>query len=482
MSTAAQPVNQQREAGRSAAREYIAGWLHKRAHTVRPTVAAVWMNVLIIAAALTAVVAQGYLPERTWPAEETWGVGAFKLFALWCLAFLPGWLYIRFLGYRAAALWTEYVLNLHRLGWDQPGQLPEPPRGSEYHKRWEEQRRQTQRNHVDMIDGTESIYRQKFDAYYGRHVARASASDKDFQIKIESLFPVFLTTAVLAVAWTAVLWDTTLLTDVPDAFDVLKFAFLGSYSFIVGMLVRRFYQSDLRPSAYASAVARIITVLVTMAALHAALFLNVSATMARAEVAVAFLVGIFPLAALEALRRIAASTLRSQLPQVAPNYPLNHMDGLNIWYETRLNEEGVEDMQNLTTMNLVDVILHTRVPVGRLVDWVDQAFLLIHLEHADRDDLADARKAGSDKACGSEGATMRVALRRMGIRTATDLLAVFSQPLDETDHSPWNRRFEYRSCAIDDRRMRLLVEVIRNERGLVPLVNWQRNGPRPSCY
>jgi hypothetical protein len=56
-------------------------------------------------------------------------------------------------------------------------------------------------------------------------------------------------------------------------------------------------------------------------------------------------------------------------------YPLDQLDGLNLWYEARLTEEGVEDMQNLTTMSLVDVMLHTRVPPGRLVDWVDQAFL-----------------------------------------------------------------------------------------------------------
>ena len=45
----------------------------------------------------------------------------------------------------------------------------------------------------------------------------------------------------------------------------------------------------------------------------------------------------------------------------------------------RLVEEGIEDMQNLATANLVDVILHTRVPVGRLVDWLDQAYLALHL-------------------------------------------------------------------------------------------------------
>ena len=75
------------------------------------------------------------------------------------------------------------------------------------------------------------------------------------------------------------------------------------------------------------------------------------------------------------------------------SYPLDQLDGFNLWYEARLTEEGVEDMQNLTTMNLVDVILHTRVPPGRLVDWTDQAFLLIHLERVDRDELNRLRQA-----------------------------------------------------------------------------------------
>jgi len=38
---------------------------------------------------------------------------------------------------------------------------------------------------------------------------------------------------------------------------------------------------------------------------------------------------------------------------------------LSVWYEARLLEEGIEDMQSLATVNFVDVILHTRVPVGR---------------------------------------------------------------------------------------------------------------------
>ena len=69
------------------------------------------MNVLIAATVAITVVTAGVTAGRTWPGPGTWGISALKLFALWCLAFLPGWLYVRFLDLRAKALWSEYVLN-----------------------------------------------------------------------------------------------------------------------------------------------------------------------------------------------------------------------------------------------------------------------------------------------------------------------------------------------------------------------------------
>ena len=52
------------------------------------------------------------------------------------------------------------------------------------------------------------------------------------------------------------------------------------------------------------------------------------------------------------------------VPTLRWKYPLSDLDGLNIWYESRLLEEGIEDMQNLATANLVDVILNTSLKYG----------------------------------------------------------------------------------------------------------------------
>jgi len=448
---------------------------------IRRKAVATWMNVLIAAAVFITILTAGFLTQQQWPPQSTWAAGALKLFVVWCLSFLPGWLYVRFLGLRAAALWSEYVLTLHRLGWDRPWFLPEPPQSSEFYERWLASA---------PANGTENnnsnnVYRQKFEAYYGRQIparllrsaAVGDGTSGDYIVRTESLFPMFLATAVLATGWSATLWDTSFLTEPSGIYDVLKYGFLGAYAFVVSMLVRRFFQSDLRPSAYATAVLRIMLVLFIVTVLHQVIQATTPAAIGG-ELALAFVVGFFPLAGLQILQRVVSKMFRTVVPPLTSDYPLDQLDGLNLWYEARLTEEGVEDMQNLTTMNMVDVILHTRVPPGRLVDWIDQAFLLIHLDRTDRKALKTSRKAASAATMG-DGAATRVALRRVGIRTATDLLKAFSVPDDRPSGPVPPRRYQAAAkdeLPIPESQLSLLVRVLAAEPGLAPIWNWQANG------
>ena len=434
-----------------------------RSSVIYRAAVAAWMNVLIGLVAVATVTLAHVAPQGTFPDPEVWAAGALKLFALWCLAFVPGWLYVRFLGLRAGVLWAEYVLNLHRMGWDSKANLPAPPPGST-----------SESAHANGTVAESNVYRQKFDAYYGRRVSSLAADPSDnenFRVSVETLFPIFLCTSVLAVGWAAVLWDTGFVVSPSGPWDALKFGFLGAYAFAITMLIRRFYQSDLRPSAYAGVVLRIVLVLLIVAVLHQ--FFALSSTpgtpLSHTEMVTAFVVGFFPLVGLQALQRVASKALRVVVPQLSPDYPLDQLDGLNVWYEARLTEEGVEDMQNLTTMNLVDVILHTRVPVGRLVDWVDQAFLLIHLEPVERKQLAAQRSPGSATTVDiRSGVHTRIALRRVGIRTATDLLKAMPEP--DNPSAP------LRATGMDVDQLRILATVLRSEEGLTPVWNWQGNG------
>ncbi len=432
------------------------GWIQRQA-------AALWMNFLIGGALALAFFTLwgGFNAEAT---QDEVALAALKAFAVWALAFLPGWLYIRFLGQRAGALMSEYVLNLHRLGWDAPQYLPEPLETSPFHEEW---RKAGGPSH----SSSHNIYLQKFDAYYGRSTTSGLAArrgETNFMVRVDTLFPVFVMTATLAAGWIAVLWDTSFIDGATSAADVLKYAFLGAYAFIAQDLVRRFFQSDLRPSAYASALLRIAFVLITMAAmlqLIGALAPDVQAT-------VAFVVGVFPLVALQALQRAASRVLQTVVPQVTPRYPLSDLDGVNIWYEARLVEEGIEDMQNLATANLVDVILHTRVPVGRLVDWLDQAYLALHLP---------PRQEPHDEAVQDNDGLTRRALEARGIRTASDLIKAWPASAAAAGNGAGRAQGALRNRGLpglDPEHCELLVRILDEDVRLAPIWNWQARGVR----
>jgi hypothetical protein len=465
------------------------------------SVAALWMNVLVLAT-VAVVVATLWGGFSLGTDKNALSLALLKLFALWCLAFLPGWLYVRFLGQRAGALWNEFVVHLHRLGWDQPCFLPRPPAASAFFREW-------LATGGPLYTQRHNLYRQKFDSYYGRDLVDG-VQDTNFAVRVDTMFPVFLSTAVLAVGWTTVLWNPLFLVSPSSLWDMLRFAFLGAYAFTVQSLIRRFFQSDLRPSAYAASVLRVILVLLVMTALH-----QVVSVHGKVEAAVAFVVGIFPIIALQALQRVVATTLRVVVPQLSPDYPLNQLDGLNIWYEARLLEEGVEDMQNLATANLVDVILHTRVPVGRLIDWVDQAALYVHLDRAERgwgerrlvrqarrkqvkkraqdavtrgtgrpaaalqaatDRAATDRTEGSVNYALRAGTRTRVALRQVGIRTATDLLKAFPPEVIDPPAGQPAEHGPLLPGGLELQQIRTLVRVLDEDVDLAPVWNWQDRG------
>jgi hypothetical protein len=166
------------------------------------------------------------------------------------------------------------------------------------------------------------------------------------------------------------------------------------------MLVRRYFQNDLKTGAYVSASMRIVIVQLLAWALSLA---YPSSVTEQQQMVIAFIIGVFPDVGWQALIGLVKVPLKPIVPSLKQDYPLSDLDGLNLWYESRLMEEGIENLQNLVTANLVDLMLNTRIPVDRLVDWVDQAALYLHLGKEERD------------------RSPRQVLRRYGIRTATDL-------------------------------------------------------------
>jgi hypothetical protein len=416
---------------------------------------------MLLTGAIAAVVLVGVAAEGL----HLGPLSPLELAVIWILSFLPGWLYIRFIGQRAGAIWDEFVLNLHRLRLDEPQHLPQPPVNSIFYRDWFDGGGATLSRH-------RNIYRQKFDAYYGRCV---SAARTGARLKARTFFPVVIATVIFAIGWTAILWDGSFPNSAPDsAQDMLTFGFLGAYLFDIQMLMRRFFQNDLKPSAYASAALRVVIVLILVVAMHQLPFFADES--GSGEALVAFVIGLFPLVGLQALNGFVSRALKWPVPSLKSRYPLSDLEGLNVWYEARLMEEGIEDMQNLVSANMVDVLLHTRVPVGRLVDWCDQAQLFVHLS---------PRPAADHQAVNHP----RTALAAFGVRSATTFLKAFANgALDEQGETcdPLVRRalerLEVNAPELSPPAVMTIARVLDGSPALRPIQSWRElEAAAPTC-
>jgi hypothetical protein len=356
-----------------------------------------------------------------------------KVFLVLFLSVLPGWLYLQFIAIKGTGLYDEYVLNLYRLKIDDVANLPKPPPSSRYWPKWDAE---VAKDASDELVAR-NIYLKKFEAVYGRSAIpesrRKRHGDDDRrpverrgriveQIQADAFSPVLMTTILLCIGWVVVVQPDLyrglrplgdlVLSGFPQQMpvDPLRYGFIGSYVFIVQGLVRRYFQADLKTHAYVSAMARVILVAALVTAIHP--LWSMWGLAANTELAFAFFLGFFPELGLRVIQQALLGVLRRARPAREERYPLRQLDGINIWTQARFLEEGIEDMQNLSTANLVDLMLHTRMPINRLLDWIDQAFLYVRVNdgNSTRDD-----DDGGD----------RSTLRRYGIRTATDLLDAF---------------------------------------------------------
>jgi hypothetical protein len=363
-----------------------------------------------------------------------------KAVAILLLAGLPGWLYLEFVRSKGYSLYDEYVINLFRLQIDQYCNLPAPPRHTSWYTLWTTHHRRLE------TPGRDNLYRRKFEAVFGAHAVSTRAlllelaaedgrmpretstpkllarygSKLGRRSRTETFRPVLLATLLLSIGWTVVInpelyRSISLMGPFPFSgrpelpVEALRFGFVGAYWFILQDVVRRYFRDDLKTSAYVSVSTRIIVVVVLVATM------TLVPVEPQEQALLAFLVGVFPQLGIQVLKNGAGRLGKRMLANLEIRYPLSDLDGLSVWDEARLAEEGIEDLQGLTTANLVDVLLRTRVPIARLVDWLDQAFLYLRLP------------------AGDDGAAARRRLRSLGIRGATDLERVWPAPGEDEE-------------------------------------------------
>ena len=360
-----------------------------------------------------------------------------RLVFLIAVCLLPALIYYLFMATRQISLLNDYFVNLGRLGLLR--RRPAPPAAEETAKA---------ECCVRLLN-----YVQKFEALYGPLPAeledRLTQADDPLAVLVtpewrrsvasgivkiftaETAIPVVLATVLVALGWLLALppiggnWvdsgspQTSLWSEafkVDD--DPIIYAFIGAYFFSLQMLFRRFVREDLRKSAYLAVSLRIILAVIgTWAAVMAIKTFKEANSAAKYLPVVGFVIGVFPRIAWQFIQGAAKALMRllrmsSVLPSMESRLPLSDLDGLTVWHEARLEEEDIENIPNMASAEIVDLMISTRFPPDRIIDWVDQSILFTCLGPDQKDDKA-------------EGSSRRELLRLQGIRTATSLLQSF---------------------------------------------------------
>ncbi len=250
-------------------------------------------------------------------------------------------------------------------------------------------------------------------------------------------------------------------------------AFLGAYFFGIYLLLRSYFRGDLRPKLYNQITARLITVVV-LAYLINALFYDQLGGRNRFVWALSFLAGVIPTTVLQQTGRLVSQGLgalwkddswldKAFKQAFGTPRALTQIDGIDIHDSTRLETEGLTDIPSLAKGDIVSAMVKTRLPVERLIDWTDQALLLVHLD--DEGDEVDQRVK---------------ALRAMGIRTASAILAAEKGELGDGARAAIDdilvgaceleRGAGHASCALT---VSILAAQIRREPTILPILSWR---------
>jgi len=308
------------------------------------------------------------------------------------------------------------------------------------------------------------------DAKYGSQINEAFGdADVSGRLAPGSRWPVLVCAFVITVGWIIALAPVGVDFDPADATAALEellpqktafvFGFLGVYFFSLRLIAVRYARGDLKPKAYTSIMVRVLIVAVLSFVLDA-VFEGESRTM----LVLAFLFGITPDEFFTWVKEAApavAKIARGAAPDPT-KLPLTDLEGIDLYDRGRLESEGIVNIEGLAHHELIDLVIETRVPVPRLIDWMDQAILYLH--------VTGGATTGS-----------REILRDHGIRTATDLLQSW-QAAEARARAHGEEELEaFKQLLGKEKPYRLEVirDALRDDEWMQSVLCWRLNEPHP---
>jgi hypothetical protein len=317
-------------------------------------------------------------------------------------------------------------------------------------------------------------------------------------------FPVVLASMLLALGWTAALLrpeltsgsvggtgDTLVQLFRPER-SVVTFAFLGAYVFTLEVVVRGYLRGDLRPKTYTRIAVRLLTVVAVAFVLDT---MAVGTTSRAGWLWAAFIAGVFPDWGLQIiLERVRGLSLgKGPTPSLRVGTPLTELEEVDVFDRSTLSDEGVTNIEALAHHDLIALMLQTRIPAPRLIDWTDQAILRLY--------AGAAPKAGCAGVL--EGADLFTRIRPLGLRTATQLVGIYNAAERRMEERPsvapdpfvataspttatmmlFERDALHRLLGIDPGSrpspLDTLVAAICSEEWFKAIVQWRNTGPHP---
>jgi len=150
--------------------------------------------------------------------------------------------------------------------------------------------------------------------------------------------------------------------------------FVGAYLFNMGLIVRRLYLYDLNDNLFWGSMNRLL-LSIGVAICLAVAFPDEKHNMTLVYFATPFILNKVLIGILHSATAWLSKVL-NRAGQQADIPELQQVCGINIWKEYRLEEEGIEEVQNLATADVIELAVKTHYNLRTLIDWIDQAIVL----------------------------------------------------------------------------------------------------------
>jgi len=167
---------------------------------------------------------------------------------------------------------------------------------------------------------------------------------------------------------------------------IIQWGILGGFVYTSIGLLNRFLRKDLKPRVYFNASFRLLlsaVVAVVIYLLYVSSMLDKSGTSENGVptvlILLAFLAGVAPI---QFLIHFADTQLSKLIKgwakrETVGNRSITQIEGINSVTADRLNEEGIDYIQQLALCNPFEISLRTRFDIDLVTDWRDQAILYI---------------------------------------------------------------------------------------------------------